>query len=84
MRKCCESCVKHKVSCPVKSCDYWINYKGDMNCSLIAVEKNGSMTLREVADRLKISFVRVKQIQDVALKKLVSGNFDIKKFLTNS
>jgi DNA-directed RNA polymerase specialized sigma subunit len=28
------------------------------------------MTLREVADRMGISFVRVKQIQDKAIKKL--------------
>ena len=84
MRKCCECCVKHRVSCPVKSCDYWIDHKDDLNCCLIAVKKNGSMTLREVGDRLKISFVRVKQIQDVALKKLNLENIDIKKFLTSS
>ena len=35
-----------------------------------AVEKNGSMTLREVADRMNVSFVRIKQIQDKALEKM--------------
>jgi DNA-directed RNA polymerase specialized sigma subunit len=43
---------------------------------LIAVEKHGSMTLREVSERLGISFVRVKQIQDKAVKKL--SNLDVK------
>ena len=77
MKKCCESCVKHRVSCPVKKCRYWIKHKEDLNCTLIAVEKNGPMTLREVADRLGMSFVRIKQIQDIAQEKLISKDFDI-------
>tara|TARA_Y100000310_G_scaffold74681_1_gene70912 strand:+ start:349 stop:615 length:267 start_codon:yes stop_codon:yes gene_type:complete len=78
MRSCCNCCVINDVECPIKKCRYWIDYKGDLNCCLIAVEKNGPMSLREVADRLsneggkrkRISFIRVKQIQDVALAKL--------------
>lgn len=77
MKQCCESCVKHRVACPVKKCRQWIKHKEDLNCALVAVEKNGPMTLREVADRLGISFVRVKQIQDVAQEKLISKDFDI-------
>lgn len=83
MRECCECCIKNRVSCPVKDCDYWIDHKQDLNCCFIAVERNGPMTLREVGDRLNISFVRVKQIQDSALKKIVPESFDIKKFLEN-
>jgi len=78
MKKCCESCVKHRVSCPVKECRYWVKHEEDLNCTFISVEKNGPMTLREVADRLGISFVRVKQIQDIAQEKLLSKDFDIK------
>ena len=48
----------------------WISYKEDLNCSLIAVKKHCIMTLREVAEREGVSFVRIKQIQDTALKKL--------------
>lgn len=70
MKKCAKVCVENNYRCPLKKCKHWINYKEDLNCSLIAVEKNGAMTLREVADRLDISFVRVKQIQDRALSKL--------------
>ena len=38
---------------------------------MIAIDKNGRMTLREVGDRLGISFVRVKQIENAAQKKLL-------------
>jgi DNA-directed RNA polymerase sigma subunit (sigma70/sigma32) len=38
------------------------------------------MTLREVGDRLGISFVRVKQLQDVALTKLSAKNAKLKDF----
>ena len=51
-------------------CRYYIDYPEDDNCALVAIEKHGAMTLREVAKRMQISFVRVKQIEDVALSKL--------------
>ena len=70
MIKCLETCKKLNVECPVESCRYWINYKGDKNCIFESIDKNDSMTLREVGDRLDISYVRVKQIQDKALKKI--------------
>ena len=70
MMSCCNCCVSNDVECPIKKCKYWIDYKEDLNCSLIAIEKNGPMTLREIADRLKVSFVRIKQIQDKALQKI--------------
>ena len=38
------------------------------------------MNLREVAARLGISFVRVKQIQDAALRKLTSKKDTLKAF----
>jgi DNA-directed RNA polymerase specialized sigma subunit len=44
----------------------------------VAVKKNGSMTLTEVAKRLKYSHVRISQIEKVALRKLQ------KKFLEKS
>ena len=70
MRECCNTCVKSEVSCPVTDCRMWIDYKEDLNCTLVAVEKHGKMTLREVAKRLGVSFVRIKQIQDKAAKHL--------------
>ena len=73
MRDCCKCCIKKEVSCPVEDCGNWIDYDEDLNCAMIAVDNHGDMTLREVADRMKISFVRVKQIQDKAIKKLLKA-----------
>jgi DNA-directed RNA polymerase sigma subunit (sigma70/sigma32) len=67
------------VDCPVTDCRQWINYADDLNCTLIAVDKHGKMTLREVSERLGVSFVRIKQIQDKALLK-ASKNKDIASF----
>ena len=47
-----------------------MDYKEDLNCSLIAIERHGAMTLYQVADRLKMSYVRIKQIQDTAIEKI--------------
>ena len=81
MRECCKVCIKKKVSCPVDDCENWIDYEKDNNCALIAIHDNGRMTLREVADRMKVSFVRIKQIEDKALKKLAENNLNMKSYL---
>jgi len=81
MRDCCKACIKQEVSCPVEDCEHWIDFEGDRNCALIAINDHGRMTLREVADRMKVSFVRIKQIEDRALKKLTESNLNMKKYL---
>ena len=68
--KCISECRKHKTPCKNKHCRLWVNYKQDLNCVSEVVAKNGSLTLREVAKRMGVSFVRIKQIEDAALKKL--------------
>ena len=73
MKACSTCCVEKEVSCPIEECRLWIEYEEDLNCSLISIKKHGNMTLREVARRLNISFVRVKQIEDKAVGKLNSG-----------
>jgi DNA-directed RNA polymerase sigma subunit (sigma70/sigma32) len=70
MKKCLEACKNLNTSCPVKDCRYWIDYEQDLNCTLESVNKNDAMTLREVGDRLGLSYVRVKQIQDSVLNKI--------------
>jgi hypothetical protein len=75
MKNCCNFCVIKNSPCHVNDCKHWIDYKDDLNCTLIAVEKHGAMTLREISERMGISFVRVKQIQDKAIKKL--SNLDV-------
>ena len=73
MRGCAEYCKKTDTDCPCKECRLHIDYPEDLNCTLIAIDKNhtGELTLGEVADRMGISFVRVKQIQDKAARKVV-------------
>ena len=70
MKKCLKMCKELDVSCPIEECRQWINYPRDNNCILESIDKHGSLTLREVADRLGVSYVRIKQIQDKALKKI--------------
>ncbi len=67
---CSRECLKKKKKCVQIECKYFINYKEEYNCSLISIHENGRMTLREVGDRLRISFARVKQIESAALKKI--------------
>lgn len=69
-KSCVQACQKLEVSCPNKDCRNWIDYEEEFNCSLITVEKNDNMTLRDVAKRLNCSFVRVKQLEESALKKM--------------
>lgn len=76
---CHGACVRLETSCPVKSCRMWIDYKEDLNCTLITIDKHETLTLREVAEREKLSFVRIQQIEKSALRKLqkkIINNFD--------
>jgi len=70
MKKCVEECMIKNKNCSAQHCRAWINYEKDFNCSNIAVKKHGDMTLAQIADRLSLSIVRIKQIQDKALQKL--------------
>lgn len=69
MIKCAEKCKEYKVTCPNKDCRYWIKYKEDLNCCLISAA-DGPKTLREVAPRMGLTFVRIQQIEAKALKKI--------------
>ena len=70
-KKCFQMCVDNDVSCPVNDCRYWINYEEDLNCAIVCANQNGPLSLREVADRMGVSFVRVKQVQDITVGKFV-------------
>ena len=84
MRKCQTGVLLRNKACEECECRMWLDHEEDLNCTLIAVDKHGAMTLREVGDRLGISFVRVKQIQDVALGKLATKNKKLKDFKQSS
>ena len=47
---------------PNKIVDFGLITKNELNCTLISVYENGPMTLRQIAERLGISFA-VKQIE---------------------
>jgi len=67
---CARRCIEADSDCINLKCRLWIDYKGEHNCTLISVHENGRMTLREIGERLGISFARVKQIESKALKQL--------------
>ena len=71
--KCLEICKKRNKACQETDCRMWVDYDSEFNCVLETIERNGRMTLREASKRLGISFVRVKQIEDKALKKLAKA-----------
>ena len=75
MKLCAEVCNKDNKCCDNKECRLWIDYEKDLNCTEIAIKKNGSMTLKEIGKRLGISYVRVTQIEKEALKKVEKNNF---------
>jgi hypothetical protein len=69
-RTCFDVHDESEVPCDLKDCRQWINHEGDLNCAIICANRNGPLTLHETAERLGVSFVRVKQNQDTAMKRL--------------
>lgn len=70
MIECAKKCIELDVTCPIKECRCWIDYKKDLNCVNIAIKNNGAMKLREIADRLHLTPARVQQIEKSVLAKL--------------
>ena len=70
MIECAKKCSELNVSCPVKDCRLWIDYEEDLNCVNIAIDKNGAMKLRQVAERCGVTTARAHQIEKAALPKL--------------
>ena len=70
MIECAKKCCELKVSFPVSDCRDWINFEEDLNCVNIAVDKNGPMKLRQVAERLGVTTARAQQLEKAALAKL--------------
>lgn len=75
---CSRECMRDKRTCEDKECRMWIDFDKDQNCSLVSIYQNGPMTLDEVAKRMKVSLVRISQIEKEAMKKLYKRiNFDL-------
>jgi len=73
LKPCSRECMSKKKNCDQKECRMFIDFEEEYNCTLIAIYENGPMTLRQIGDRLGISFARVKQIETIALGKM-KGN----------
>jgi hypothetical protein len=76
---CSRKCLKEQKCCDKIECKFFVDYESEYNCCLISIYENGPMTLREIGDRLGISFARVKQIESQALKKI--NNSSLKSFI---
>jgi len=68
--KCFEACYVNKKSCGEQSCRLWIDFPEDLNCTEIAVQKEGDMILRKTAERLHLTPSRIKQIENKAIAKV--------------
>jgi hypothetical protein len=69
--KICEEILESESQiCECCNCPLWINFEKDCNCINVSIKKHGRLTLQQVGERMGVSHVRIKQIQDKALKKL--------------
>ena len=55
-----------------------MKYEEDLNCAVVCARKNeNGLSLREVAERMGVSFPRISQIEHAAFKKLkTAGVFE--------
>ena len=81
MRRCASECLGKNKDCKQKECRLWIDFSEDHNCTLIAVNKNGAMTLEEVAKRLGYTPARIQQLEKRALQKISRRAAYLKDFL---
>lgn len=70
MIECAAKCAELGVSCPVEDCRSWIDFEEDLNCVNVAIDNNGAMKLRQIAERLGLTSARVQQLEKAALAKL--------------
>ena len=74
--ECAKKCKEKRVTCPNTDCRMWIDYKQENNCCLISIEEKGKdgsdkgLTLHECAERLDINYLKVRQIEINALRRL--------------
>ena len=75
---CFEVHEKWRLPCDQTGCRNFMNYEGDLNCAVVCARKNeNGLSLREVAERMSVSFPRISQIEHGAFKKLkAAGVFE--------
>ena len=68
---CFEVHEKWHVECDKRDCRNWIEYEDDLNCAVVCSRKHeNGLSLREVAERMGVSFPRISQIEHAAFRKL--------------
>jgi hypothetical protein len=70
LRLCSMECMKNKTPCKQTECRMFIDFEEEYNCTLVSIWENGPMTLRQIGERIGVSFARIKQIETKALKKM--------------
>jgi hypothetical protein len=70
MKNCAKECIMQRQLCKNTECRLYIDHPPDYNCTSIAIQKHGPMTLEEIGVRHHISTVRAKQLIDGAIAKL--------------
>ena len=75
---CFEVQEKWRLPCDQTKCRNFMNYEEDYNCAIVCARKNeNGLSLREVADRMGVSFPRISQIEHAAFGKLkAAGVFE--------
>ena len=75
---CFEVHEKWRLPCDQVECRNFMNYEDDLNCAVVCARKHeNGLSLREVADRMAVSFPRISQIEHGAFKKLkAAGVFE--------
>jgi len=69
--KCYEVHEKWQVGCDQSACRNWMDFGEDLNCAVVCARKHdGGLSLREVAERMGVSFPRISQIEHAAYKKM--------------
>jgi|TARA_R100000458_G_C8171101_1_gene171575 hypothetical protein len=75
---CFEVHEKWQLECDQSGCRNWMDFSEDLNCAVVCSRKHDNgLSLREVAERMGVSFPRISQIEHAAFKKLkTAGVFE--------
>lgn len=71
--KCVEKAKERASGCDKMECRYFINHQKDQNCTLICVEKNGKMSLKQIGTVLGTCAANINIIEKKAIKKILNA-----------
>ena len=73
---CIDETLNLNLPCLNNKCRYYLEFPKDLNCTHIAIAKNGKMKLEQIGERLQLTSARIKQIENDAI-----ANFKKKSYL---